>query len=120
MPIGEKEGHDDPELLADVIRATAGLHSRKDWPAHALSRRARPATPDLRKREPPIMCSAALAPLLLRYKQGLAAAERKTVLDPHRAVTQRTARVQQRGYSRGGEGTLAVLTGQSRAPDAAE
>jgi hypothetical protein len=53
-------------------------------------------------------------------KQLLAAAKRKTMLDPHRAVSEHSAQVQQRRDLTGGEGALPIFTREHSTPDAAQ
>src|SRR5258708_8828881 len=85
----------------------------------ALEERLEKGTGVGRQGQSAIVSTPCFPPAFLRNEQLHAAAKRKTMLDPHRAVSERPAQVQQRRDLTGGEAPLPIFTREHTAPDAA-
>src|SRR5258708_11702515 len=109
------------QLVVDLQHAGGScVGDRPDTGRGALEERLEKGTDVGRQAQAAIVSTPCFPPAFLRNEQLLAAAKRKTMLDPHRAVSERSAQVQQRRDLTGGEGALPIFTREHSTPDAAQ
>src|SRR5258708_28515028 len=107
------------QLVVDLEHGGGScVGDRPDTGRGALEERLEKGTDVGRQGQSAIVSTPCFPPAFLRNEQLLAAAKRKTMLDPHRAVSERSAPGQQRLHLTAAERRRPIFTPQPSTPAA--